>query len=347
MVLSIVSMKHRRLGRASLVVSEICMGTMTFGSYCDEEESFAIMDKAFEHGIDFFDTAELYPVPPMKKWAYHTEEIVGRWMQTKSRDSMIIATKVAGPGHGWFRPPIREGKTGLDRHHIRKAVEGSLRRLQTDYIDLYQTHWPDHGYAYEETLAVLDELVQEGKLRYYGCCNENAWGLMKSLWAADQHGLQRFDSIQNNFSILCRRSELDIAEVCRKEGIAMLPYSPLAGGVLTGKYNAANPPGDARFSVYFKGKERQKRIAKKYLNERSLAATKELMDLAARNDMSVTTLSVAWSKQHDYVASTIIGATSVQQLDDSLKAADLKLETETMQAIEEISLKYHGAVQDM
>ncbi|MCB1323178.1 MAG: aldo/keto reductase, partial [Leptospiraceae bacterium] len=232
----------------------------------------------------------------------------------------------------------------LDAHHIRTAVEGSLRRLQTDYIDLYQTHWPDHDYYYEETLQVLDELVEEGKIRYAGCSNETAWGLMKSLWAADKSGLRRFETIQNNFSILCRGFQESLADICQREQVSLLPYSPLAGGVLTGKYNAEVPPAKARFTGYLEGNERSKRIASKYLNSASRAATAELMQLADEVGMSVTTLSVAWSKQFDYVASTIIGATTVEQLEDSLKAADLRLSDEIMRRIDEITEKYPNAV---
>ena len=175
-------MKTRRLGRSGIVVSEICMGTMTFGSRCDEKTAFAIMDHAYENGIDFFDTAEIYPVPPEEKLYGITEEIVGRWLKTKPREGVILASKVTGPGHGWFKPPVRTGRTALDRLQIVRAVEGSLKRLQTDYIDLYQTHWPDHGMPQEITMEALDDLVQAGKIRISGCSNETSWGLTKSLW---------------------------------------------------------------------------------------------------------------------------------------------------------------------
>ncbi|HKK17684.1 MAG TPA: aldo/keto reductase, partial [Opitutales bacterium] len=156
-------MEHRRLGRSGIVVSEICLGTMTFGSQLDERESFKVMDHAFDHGIDFLDTAEIYPVPPKAEWMNRTEEIVGKWLKTKAREEVILATKVCGPGHGWFMPPVRKGKTAVDRHQIRLAIEGSLQRLGTDYADLYQVHWPDHDFGYEETLTTLTELQEEGK----------------------------------------------------------------------------------------------------------------------------------------------------------------------------------------
>lgn len=329
-------MNKRRLGRSGIVVSDICMGTMTFGSQADEKESFAILDRSYEAGIDFYDTAEIYPVPPAAKWVHRTEEIVGKWLQTKNRDEIIIATKVTGPGHTWFVPPVRGGKTALDRHSIMRAVEGSLRRLQTDYIDLYQTHWADHGIPYEETLAALDDLVRDGKVRIVGCSNETSWGLTKSLWQSDVHGLVRYETIQNNFSLNNRRFEDELAQVCRQEDISLIPFSPLAGGVLSGKYNDGFPEG-ARFSAYQKSGERQQTMSNRFVNEKSLASTRRFVDIAKQAGLSPVTLAVAWSKQHDFVASTIVGATSTDQLDDIFAAADVVLDTETLQAIDAVS----------
>ncbi|MCL4164008.1 UNVERIFIED_CONTAM: hypothetical protein GTU68_038474, partial [Idotea baltica] len=228
-------MQYRRLGRSGVVVSDICMGTMTFGEQADEAMGHAVMDKAYDAGITFFDVAELYPVPPSAEKFGVTEEIVGNWLKTKDRESVILATKITGPGHGWFKPPVRYGMTALDRHQIMRAVEGSLKRLQTDYIDLYQTHWPDHGARYEDTMAALTDLVQQGKVRVLGCSNETSWGVMKSLWESDLNGLARYDTVQNNFSLINRRCENELAQVCRQEGVSLLPYSPIAGGLLTGK----------------------------------------------------------------------------------------------------------------
>jgi aryl-alcohol dehydrogenase-like predicted oxidoreductase len=330
-------MNKRRLGKSSLVVSDICMGTMTFGNQADEKESFRIMDMAFDAGIDFYDTAEMYPVPPDAKYQGVTEEIVGRWMKTKSRDDIILATKVAGPGHGWITPPIRGGKTGLDRHHIMRAVETSLKRLDTDYIDLYQTHWPDPDFPYEETMMALDELVRAGKVRVLGCSNETSWGLTKSLWASDLHGLARFDTIQNNFSLNNRRFEDELAQVCRQEQVSLLPYSPLGGGVLSGKYNDGARPEGARFSTYMAGEARQQAMAQRFLNEKTLACTERFQAIAEELGISVVTLSIAWSKQHDFVGSTIIGATSVEQMPDNLAAANVSLSRDTMKQIYKIT----------
>ena len=334
-------MENRRLGRSGIVVSEICLGTMTFGSQLDERASFEIMDYAYDHGIDFFDTAELYPVPPKTEWLGRCEEIVGRWLKTKGRDSVILATKVAGPGHGWFKPPIRHGLTAMDRRQIRVALEGSLRRLQTDYVDLYQTHWPDHDFGYEETLTALTELQEEGKIRVIGSSNETEWGAMKANQVAKERDLSRYETIQNNFSINNRRFEDALADICRREGISLLPYSPIAGGVLSGKYNEGALPKGARFSAYLEeGAGRQREMAERFVNDKSLATTAALMELAREHGMDVVALAVAWSKQHDFVASTIIGANSVEQLKPSLATADLKLSDEILAAIDAISSQY-------
>ncbi len=332
-------MKYRRLGSSALVVTDLCMGTMTFGFQCDEPTSVAIMNRAYDAGIDFFDTAEIYPVPPTAERVGVTEEIVGRWLKTKRRDSVTIATKITGPGHGWFRSPVRGGRCFIDRHQIIKSCDDSLRRLQTDYIDLYQIHWPDHGMRYEELMAALTELKQSGKVRVLGCSNETCWGVMKSLWMSDTHGLDRFDTVQNNFSLINRRCESELAQVLRREGLSLLPYSPLGGGVLTGKYENGPPPG-GRFTDYLlNGADRQKRMAQRFVNERTIETARRLAVIADDLGMSVTTLALAWTRQHDFVASTIFGASSVAQLDETLAAGDVELDAETMQRIDQIDFE--------
>jgi len=329
-------MKHRRLGKSGITVSDICLGTMTFGSFCDEAESIRILDMAYDAGIDFYDTAEMYPVPPRADHIGRTEEIMGRWLKTKPRDGIILATKVAGPGHGWIKPPLRNGKTALDRHHIRRALEGSLRKLGTDYVDLYQTHWPDHDMRYEETLAALDELVREGKVRIVGCSNETAWGLTKSLWAADKLGSVRYETIQNNFSLNNRRFEDELAQACRQEQVSLIPFSPLAGGVLSGKYNHGRPEG-ARFTSYFNSDQRQRMMAERFVNERSIESTRRFMRIAEEAGLAPVTMAIAWSKQHDFVASTIVGATSTAQMEEILAAAEVRLDKETLAKIDHVS----------
>lgn len=329
-------MQRRRLGASGISVTDICMGTMTFGSQCDEKTSHAVLDRAYGAGIDFYDAAEMYPVPPTVETFGRTEEIVGRWLKSKPREQIIIATKITGPGHGWFSPPVRGGRTALDAHQIRLAVEASLQRLQTDYIDLYQTHWPDHHMRYEDTLAALGKMIDQGKVRAIGCSNETCWGVMKSLWAAERFSVPRYDTVQNNFSLINRRCESELAQVCRQEMVSLLPYSPLGGGVLTGKYNSSLPTG-ARFTDYLNnGGERQKNMARRFVNDRSLEATRRFAQIAADIGVSLTAMSVAWSRQHDFVASTIIGATSVAQLDESLQAVDLILDNQTLSRIDEV-----------
>jgi aryl-alcohol dehydrogenase-like predicted oxidoreductase len=330
-------MNRKRLGRTGLVVTDICMGTMTFGLQADEKTSFAIMDRAVDVGIDFFDTAEMYPVPPSADLFGVTEEIVGRWLKGKNRGEIILATKVTGPGHGWFRPPIRGGFTALDRRQIFRACEDSLRRLQTDYIDLYQTHWPDHGMDPQETLSAMTDLIQQGKIRAWGSSNETCWGVMKNLWEAEKHGLARMATVQNNFSLINRRCESELAQVCRQENVSLLPYSPLGGGVLTGKYNHGARPAGARFTSYLEtGGPRQKRMAARFVNERTLETTARLQHIALDLRVSVTALALAWSRQHDFVASTIAGATTVAQWEECLQAVDLVLSPETLARIDEI-----------
>jgi len=330
-------MQTHRLGKSPIVVSKICMGTMTFGAQADEKMSHRILDMSLDAGINFFDTAENYPVPPKEEWAGTTEEIVGRWMKTKRRDEVLIATKVCGPSHGWLKGSQRAGMTALDRHNIVSAVEASLRRLNTDYIDLYQTHWPDHGARYEDALRALDDLVESGKVRIIGCSNETSWGLMKSLSVSEREGLARYETIQNNFSLNNRRFEDELAQVCRQEGVSLIPYSPLAGGVLSGKYNNGGRPDGARFSNYLNMGGRQAAMVKRFVNDKSLLATERFGAIAQEAGMSLVTMATAWSMQHDFVASTIVGATHENQLAEIFAAADLILSDEVMKKINAVS----------
>ena len=330
-------MKSRRLGKSPIFVSDICMGTMTFGSHADEEMAIKVLDQSFEAGINFYDTAENYPVPPDPKYAGVTEEIVGRWLKTKDRDSIILATKVSGPSHGWIKSAQRAGMTALDRHNVIKACEDSLRRLGTDYIDLYQTHWPDHGTAYDEHMLALDDLIEAGKVRVLGCSNETTYGLMKSLECSERLGIARHHTIQNNFSLQNRRFEDELAAACRHEGVSLIPYSPLGGGVLSGKYNGGARPDGARFSKYLEMGGRQAVMAQRFVNDKTVASTERFMKIAADAGMSSVTLATAWSKQHDFVASTIVGVTHEDQLPDILAAADLVLDDDVMKAIDAVT----------
>ena len=331
-------LKSRRLGRTGLVVSEICMGTMTFGSMADEKESHAILDRADSAGVDFYDVAEIYPVPPDPRWSGQSEEIVGRWLEKRGRrETVFVATKIAGPSGGWFRAAVRGGRTALDRHNVERAVDASLRRLGTDYIDLYQTHWPDPDMPSEDVMEALDRVVQAGKVRYVGCSNETGYGLTKNLWASDRAGLCRYETIQNNFSLLNRRFEDELANVCRREKVSLLPYSPIAGGVLSGKYAGGAWPEGARFSAYRKDAVRGAVMSRRFVNEKTLASTERFAKIAADAGLPVVTLAVAWSLAHDFVGSTIIGATRVDQLDDSLRAADVKLSDDVLKACDAVT----------
>jgi aryl-alcohol dehydrogenase-like predicted oxidoreductase len=330
-------MEYRYVGNSGLRVSPICMGTMSFGSWSDKKESFKILEAAYERGINFFDTAEIYPVPPTPELVGVTEEIFGEWIQTKPRDSLIIATKVAGAASGWFVPPIRHGLTAIDRHHVEKAVEGSLQRMGIDYIDLYQVHWPDTVVPIEESMEALDRLVQAGKVRYLGTSNESAYGLTKANTVADYEGISRLQSIQNNFSLLNRRFFDELANVCRRENVSLLPYSPIGGGVLSGKYQNGQEPENTRFGDYMRDTNpRQKMMADRFVNEGTLASTEKYLEIAKRNEMSPVTLATAWSMHWDFVASTIIGARTVDQLDEAFAALDLSLSDEIIKECDEV-----------
>lgn len=330
-------MKYNYIGKSGLRVTPICLGTMTFGTTTSKEEAFKILDKAYDSGINFYDTAELYPVPPKASHEGTTEKIVGEWLKTKPRESIILATKVSGAASGWFVPPTRHGLTAIDSFHIKRAIEGSLKRLGTDYIDLYQMHWPDSVVPIEESLKAFDELVREGKVRYIGTSNDTAYGLTKANETSKNNKLARFESIQNNFSLLNPRFHDELANVCRKENISLLPYSPIGGGVLSGKYNAGFYPEDARFGIYKRNKSpRVQAMADRFVNDKTVQASKRYVELAKEFGVSPVTLAVAYSKHFDFVASTIIGARVLNQLDDSLAALNFNISTELMNEIEKV-----------
>ena len=330
-------MKHRYIGKTGLRVSPICMGTMTFGSSTSRQEAYKILDHAYDNGINFYDTAELYPVPPKAHYEGTTEKIVGEWLKTKPRESIILASKVSGASSGWFIPPTRHGLTAIDSFHIKRAVEGSLKRLDTDYIDLYQMHWPDMVVPIEESLKAFDELVKEGKVRYLGTSNDTAYGLTKANETSKRLGISRFESIQNNFSMNNPRFLDELSTVCKKESISLLPYSPIGGGMLSGKYNGPFYPEGARFTAYMQNKNpRVQAMATRFVNEKTKQSTAQYMILAKELGISPVTLAVAWSKQFDFVASTIIGARLQSQLDESFAAMDLELSSQTMAKIAQI-----------
>ena len=334
-------MEYRYIGNSGLRVSPICMGTMGFGTWSDKSEAFRILDASYERGINFFDTAEVYPVPPTAELAGLTEEIFGEWVQTKPRDSIIIATKVAGAASGWIVPPIRYGLTAIDRHHIENAIEGSLRRLNIEYVDLYQVHWPDNVVPIEESMEALDRLVESGKVRYLGTSNENAYGLTKANTIAKYEGLTRFQSIQNNFSLLNRRFFDELANVCRQENVSLLPYSPIGGGVLSGKYQQGEMPSETRFGDYMReGDSRQKLMAQRFVNQETLSSTEKYLEISKKAGLSPVTMATAWSMHWDFVASTIVGVRNVGQLDEIFSAFDVRLTDELLKECDEVHQQY-------
>jgi len=315
-------MKTRRMGKTGLKVSEICLGTMTFAGQCDERTSFAIMDRAAEAGVDFIDTADVYPVPPSPETAGRTEEVVGKWL-TGKRDRFVLATKCRmRVGHG----PNDEG---LSRRHILKAVEDSLRRLRTDYIDLYQTHSFDPDTPQEETLRALDDLVRSGKVRYLGCSNYAAWQLALALGISAKHGLARFDCLQPRYNMLYRDVEAELLPLCRDQGIGVIPYNPLAGGFLSGKYTAPEaPPPGTRFTMGKTGDLYRER----YWHQAQFEAVENLKRFFGPRGKALVTVAVAWVLAQPGITSAIIGASRPEQLDASLAAVDMKLDAEEMEA---------------
>lgn len=340
-------MQYRKLGNTDLDVSLICLGTMTFGRQNSEAEAFQQLDYAWSQGVNFLDAAEMYPVPVDAAYQGLTETIIGNWMQQRSnRDQVIVATKAVGPGEfvDFIRPDIH-----FDRKNIREAITGSLKRLQTDYIDLYQLHWPDRttnffgklGYQHApendgtpilETLNVLKELVDEGLIRYVGLSNETAWGTMKFLTYAEQLNLPRVVSVQNPYSLLNRSSEVGLAEVLMREQVSLLPYSPLAFGTLSGKYLDGARPEQARLTLF--------PDYTRYVNPQGIAATQEYVSLARNTGVDPAQMALAFVNSREFVASNIIGATTMEQLKSNIASVELNLSDELQLGIENIHARY-------
>jgi aryl-alcohol dehydrogenase-like predicted oxidoreductase len=315
-------MKIRRLGRTGLKVSELCLGTMTFGHQCDERTSFAILDKAAEHGVNFLDTADVYPVPPTPETAGRSEEILGAWLQGR-RDRFVLATKCRGRvGHG----PNDEG---LSRRHVLKAADDSLRRLRTDYLDLYQAHHPDAETPLEETLDAFDTLVRQGKVRYAGCSNYPAWQVALALGLSERKGLARFGSVQPRYNLLYREIEAELLPLCRDQGLGVLAYNPLAGGFLSGKYRSLEtPPPGTRFTLGKTGDLYRER----YWHQAQLEAVQQLRHFLEPRGRSLVQVAVAWVLAQPGITAAIVGASRPEQLDDSLAAAHLSLTEEELEA---------------
>lgn len=338
-------MLYRQLATTDVKVSALCLGTMTFGEQNTEREAHRQLDMAREAGINFIDTAEMYPVPPRSETQGRTESYIGSWLQRRlCRDETVLASKVAGPAD-WL-PYLRDGEARLDRSNIRTALEQSLRRLGTDYIDLYQVHWPERdtnffgqlGFTPKEengqctpiieTLEALAELVNEGKIRHVGVSNETPWGISQYLRLSSSSNLPRIVSIQNPYSLLNRSFEVGLAEFSHREDIGLLPYSPLAFGVLSGKYLNGKRPEGARLTLF----ERFSR----YSNPESEKATRAYVDLARQHGLDPAQMALAYVTSRPFVTSNIIGATTEEQLQSNLASIDIELSEEVLEGIEAI-----------
>lgn len=338
-----------RLGQSDLEVTKICLGTMTFGEQNTEADAHAQLDYAIGRGINFIDTAEMYPVMPRAETQGSTERFIGSWLKkTGRRKDVVLASKIAGPStHTTW---IRSGQSNFDRHNIRAAVDASLQRLQTDYLDLYQLHWPSRNVPIfgqlffdpqrerphvpiEETLSALKELIDAGKVRHVGISNESAWGVAQFCRVAQQQGLPRIVSIQNAYHLANRQFESGLDEACFREQVSLLAYSPLAFGQLTGKY-IDNPKVRARLTIF------PPNWSPRYLRPRVIEATRRYMKIAKDNGMTVTELALAWCYTRSFVASTIIGATSIDQLKANIDAYSVKLSEDVVNAVNEIHLEF-------
>jgi len=341
-------MDYRRLGDTDIEVSAICLGTMTWGEQNSEAEGHAQLDYALAHGVNFIDTAELYAIPPRAETQGRTEAIIGSWLaRTGNRDKVVLASKIAGPGEGWI-DHIREGRSRFDRRNVQAALEASLKRLQTDYLDLYQLHWPERktnffgrlGYEHHEgdftpvaeTLEVLAEQVQAGKIRHIGLSNETPWGVMTFLATAERLGLPRVVSVQNPYSLLNRTFEVGLAEVAHRERCGLLAYSPLGFGVLSGKYLGGARPEGARLSLF--------PDYNRYSTPQAVAATEAYAALARDHGLDPAQMALAYVTSRPFLTSNIIGATSMAQLEANIASADLTLPEAVLEGIEAIHVHH-------
>jgi aryl-alcohol dehydrogenase-like predicted oxidoreductase len=339
-------MEYRVIGSSDLKVSALCLGTMTYGEQNTETEAHAQLDHATSHGVNFIDTAEMYPVAPRAETVHRTEQYIGDWLKHQQRDKLVIATKIAGParGFGWIRDGPR-----VNKEHINAAIDTSLKRLQTDYVDLYQIHWPDRyvpmfgATSYDATqereatsvaeqLQALGELVKAGKVRHIGLSNETPWGVMEFVRCAEQLGLPKIASIQNAYHLLNRTFEAGLAEVCHHSNVGLLAYSPLAFGWLSGKY-LANPQAQGRITL-FPG------FGQRYNKPNVPAATQEYLRIAQEAGLTPATLALAFARTRRFTSSVILGATTLAQLKENLESAEMTLSDETLAAIELVHQRY-------
>ncbi|EIJ0981760.1 TPA: NADP(H)-dependent aldo-keto reductase [Vibrio vulnificus] len=339
-------MQYTKLPHSTLEISKLCLGTMTFGEQNSQQDAFEQLDYAVSQGINFIDTAEMYPVPPKAQSQGLTEQFIGNWLsKSGKREKVLIATKIAGPRNV---PYIRDNMS-LNRRHIHTAIDDSLTRLQTDYVDLYQLHWPQRqtncfgqlNYPYPdtqeevtliETLEALNELVKAGKIRYIGVSNETPWGVMTLLRLAEKHDLPRIVSIQNPYNLLNRSFEVGLSEISHYEGVQLLAYSPMAFGTLSGKYLDGARPKGARCTLF----ERFQR----YFTPQGLEATNAYVSLARDYGLDPAQMALAFVNQRPFVASNIIGATTLDQLKANIESLNVKLEDEVLNKIQQIGTTY-------
>ncbi len=338
-------MKYRKLGHSDTEVSVICLGTMTWGEQNTPSDAFEQMDYAVTQGVNFFDTAELYAIPPRAETYGRTEEIIGDWLKSRgNREQIILASKIAGPGEGWI-PHIRNGRTRYNRIDIAAALDASLQRLQTDYIDLYQLHWPQReanffgqlGFEVPgdeqitpilETLEALADQVQAGKIRYIGLSNETPWGAMQFLHFSELAALPRIVSVQNPYSLLNRSYEIGMAEISWREKIGLLAYSPLGFGVLSGKYLSGAKPDGARLTLFPE--------YTRYSSTAAVNATEQYIALARQHGLDPAQMALAYVNTRPFLTGTIIGATTMDQLRSNIASIDLALSAEVLEGIEAI-----------
>ncbi len=340
-------MQYRELGRTGLKVSALCLGTMTWGKQNSQADAFAQMDMARDHGINFFDTAEMYAVPTAPETYGTTETIIGQWLKAKGqRSDIILATKACGPGD-WINH-VRSGPR-LNLSHLQKAVEGSLKRLGTDVIDLYQIHWPERstnffgrlGYRHrndadaipiEETLGALHRLIEQGKIRHYGISNETPWGAMRYVMTAEASGMPRPASIQNPYSLLNRSYEIGLAEVSHREDMGLLAYSPLAFGMLSGKYRDDQWPAYARLTLF--------KQFSRYTNAQAMQAAEKYCVLAQNRGLSPAQMALQFVTTRPFITSNIIGATSTEQLQENLDSIHLTMDRDLEKALDAIHTEH-------
>lgn len=340
-------MQFKPLADTGILLPEICLGTMTFGEQNTQEEAFEQLDYALDQGLYFWDTAEMYPVPPKPETQGATERIIGNWIASRGgRDKLFLASKIAGPSQGGSH--IRDGQTRFGADEISAAIDQSLSRLQTDYIDLYQLHWPQRptnffgklGYGnaeaaedravtdLEETLTALQYEIKNGRIRYIGLSNETPWGTMKFLHLAEKLGLSKFVSVQNPYNLLNRTYEIGMSEIAKYEGVGLLAYSPLAFGYLTGKFRNGARPAKARVTLFSR--------FSRYSNPESEWAVEQYAQLAEQHGLTLTQLALAFIKQQFFVTSTIIGATNLDQIKENIQAFEVNLSEQVLKGIEAI-----------